>query len=103
MIGLTTKDLIADPQGRLHLATDCSGHEFGISGEGISAEQSAILLPLTTHDHLRLMPGKPLTLADSHLESRRRASQKPACRVELRLSDSADSARLRRCSRIEAW
>ena len=59
---LTSKDLVADSQGRLHLVTDCSGHEFGISGEGISVEQSAILLPLTTHDHLRLMPGKPLTL-----------------------------------------
>lgn len=59
---LTTKDLVADAQGRLHLATDCSGHEFGISGEGVSAEQAAVLLPVTTHDYLRLMPGKPLSL-----------------------------------------
>ena len=59
---VTTKDQVADPQGRLHLATDCSGHEFGISGEGINAVQPAVLLPVTTHDHLRLMPGKPLTL-----------------------------------------
>ncbi len=58
----TTKTLIADSQRRLHLTTDCSGHEFGISGEGIAAEQPAILLPLTPHDHLRLMPGKPLNL-----------------------------------------
>lgn len=59
---VTTKNLVADPQGKLHLVTDCSGHDFGISGEGINAEQPAVLLPLTTHDHLRLMPGKPLTL-----------------------------------------
>lgn len=59
---LTTKDRVADAQGRLHLTTDCRGHEFGITGEGIDAVQPAILLPLTTHDHLRLMPGKPLTL-----------------------------------------
>ena len=58
----TTKDLIADSQGKLHLATDCSGHEFGISGQGIGREQAPVLLPVTTHDHLRLMPDKPLTL-----------------------------------------
>jgi poly(3-hydroxybutyrate) depolymerase len=58
----TTKNLVADPQGRLHLATDCSGHEIGISGDGIEGVQPAILLPMTTGDHLRLMPGKPLTL-----------------------------------------
>lgn len=59
---MTTKDMVADPQGKLHLATDCSGHAFSFSGEGINAVQPPILLPLTTHDHLRLMPGKPLTL-----------------------------------------
>jgi len=58
----TTENLVADPQGRLHLATDCSGHEFGISGARVNAGQPAVLLPLTTHDHLRLMPGSPLTL-----------------------------------------
>ncbi len=58
----TTKTLIADSQGRLHLTTDCSGHEFSFSGDRIDAEQAAILLPVTTHDDLRLMPGKPLTL-----------------------------------------
>jgi len=58
----TTKTLIADAQGRLHLRTDCSGHEFGFFGEGINSVQPPILLPLTTHDHLRLMPGTPLRL-----------------------------------------
>jgi poly(3-hydroxybutyrate) depolymerase len=58
----TTNELVADPQGRLHLTTDCSGHEFGISGDGISTVRAAVLLPLTTHDHLRLLPDKPLTL-----------------------------------------
>jgi enterochelin esterase-like enzyme len=58
----TTKDVVADPQGRLHLATDCSGHEFGISGGGVDGVQPTVLLPMTTHDHLRLLPGKPLDL-----------------------------------------
>jgi pimeloyl-ACP methyl ester carboxylesterase len=59
---IKTKDLVADSQGKLHFATDCSGHEFGISGAGVNAVQPPILLPVTTHDHLRLMPGKALTL-----------------------------------------
>lgn len=58
----TTKNLVADSQGRLHLTTDCSGHEFGFSGERINAVQPAVLLPVTTHDHLRPLPGQPLTL-----------------------------------------
>jgi pimeloyl-ACP methyl ester carboxylesterase len=58
----TAKDLVADTEGRLNLATDCSGHEFSFSGKRIAAEQAAILLPLTPHGHLRVMPGKPLTL-----------------------------------------
>ena len=58
----TTKDLIADSQGRLHLATDCSGHEFAITGATVNSEQPPILLPVTAQDRLRLMPGKPLTL-----------------------------------------
>ena len=57
-----TKELVADPEGRLHLATDCSGHEFSFSGARIDAEQPAISLPLTTSDNLRLMPGKLLNL-----------------------------------------
>lgn len=58
----TSKELVADPQGRLHLATDCEGHAFGISGEGVDVVQPVVLLPVTTHDYLRLMPGQPLTL-----------------------------------------
>jgi enterochelin esterase-like enzyme len=59
---VSTENLVANLEGRLHLATDCSGHEFGIVGKGISSIQPATLLPLTTHDRLRLMPGKPLSL-----------------------------------------
>lgn len=58
----TSQELIADQQGRLHFSTDCSGHEFGISGPGIDTQQPVVLLPMTTSDMLRLLPGKPLTL-----------------------------------------
>jgi hypothetical protein len=58
----TTKSLVADTHGRLHLTTDCSGHEFSFSGERIDAGQPPVLLPLTAHDRLRAMPSKPLTL-----------------------------------------
>jgi pimeloyl-ACP methyl ester carboxylesterase len=58
----TSRELVADPQGRLHLSTDCSGHEFGISGPGIDAQQPAVLLPVTTKDFLRRMPGSPTSI-----------------------------------------
>ncbi|MGH9616974.1 MAG: alpha/beta hydrolase, partial [Acidobacteriaceae bacterium] len=58
----TIRELMADQQGRLHLATDCARHEFGIAGPGIDAQQSAILLPVTTKDFLRVMPGHPISI-----------------------------------------
>lgn len=58
----TSRKLVADQQGKLHLHTDCSGHEFGISGPGIDAQQPAVLLPVTSKDFLRLMPGRPLSI-----------------------------------------
>jgi len=57
----TNRKLVADSQGRLHVQTDCSGHEFGFAGPGIEA-QPVVLLPLTAEDFLRLMPGKPLSI-----------------------------------------
>ncbi|MGO8718691.1 MAG: alpha/beta hydrolase [Acidobacteriaceae bacterium] len=57
-----THALVADQQGKLHIATDCSGHEFGISGPGVDAQQPAVLLPVTMKDFLRPMPGRPLSI-----------------------------------------
>lgn len=57
----TSRDIVADPQGRLHLQTDCSGHELGFSGPGIGA-QPPVLLPVTMKDFLRMMPGQPLSI-----------------------------------------
>jgi pimeloyl-ACP methyl ester carboxylesterase len=54
-------DAIADSTGRLSLQVDCSGHELGISGPGIEP-QAPILLPLTTKDVLRVLPGKELSM-----------------------------------------
>jgi pimeloyl-ACP methyl ester carboxylesterase len=51
----------ADREGRLILHVDCSGHELSFTGPGAGA-QSPVLLPLTSNDTLRLMPGKLLTL-----------------------------------------
>jgi hypothetical protein len=57
----SSRKAIADSQGRLHLETDCSGHEFGFSGAGIGA-QPLVLLPVTTKDFLRIMPGHPVSI-----------------------------------------
>ena len=57
-----SRELIADSQGRLHLHTDCSGHEFGFSGPGVDAQQPVVLLPVTAKDFLHLMPGRPLSV-----------------------------------------
>lgn len=58
----TPRELVADKQGRLDFATNCDGHEFGISGPGVDAQQPAVLLPVTTKDFLRLMPDRPVSL-----------------------------------------
>lgn len=57
----TTRTLVADAQGRLHLQTDCSGHEISFGGPGISA-LSPVLLPVTPKDFLHLLPGHPASI-----------------------------------------
>jgi pimeloyl-ACP methyl ester carboxylesterase len=56
-----SNDAVADSTGRLRLDVDCKGHELGISGPGIEP-QAPILLPLTTKDVLRVLPGKELSV-----------------------------------------
>src|SRR6185312_8454335 len=51
----------ADREGRLALRVDCSGHELSFTGPGADS-QSPVLLPLTSKDKLRLIPGKLLSL-----------------------------------------
>ena len=51
----------ADETGRIHLHLNCRGHEIGFDGPGTGA-QFPVLLPLTTKDVPRLLPGKPLSL-----------------------------------------
>lgn len=55
------EEAVADPQGRLRIGTDCSGHVFGFTGPGISPS-APVLLPLTTSDGLRVMPGRALPM-----------------------------------------
>jgi enterochelin esterase-like enzyme len=57
----TSRYVVADSQGRLHLQSDCGGHELGFSGPGIAAGP-LVLLPVTTKDFLRLLPGLPLSI-----------------------------------------
>ena len=58
--GKRTKEQ-ADREGRLTLRVDCTGHELSFAGPGTGA-QSPVLLPLTSKDTLRLMPGKLVSL-----------------------------------------
>jgi pimeloyl-ACP methyl ester carboxylesterase len=50
------RDVTADPEGRLRIQTDCSGHEFGLTGPG-AGSQLPSLLPLTRGDATRPAPG----------------------------------------------
>ena len=54
-------EAIADQAGRLHLETDCSGHEIGVNGPGTGA-QPLVFLPVTGKDFMRLPPGKTVSL-----------------------------------------
>jgi pimeloyl-ACP methyl ester carboxylesterase len=55
------RDLTADPDGSLQIQTDCSGHEFALTGPG-AGSQPPILLPVARNDALRPAPGLPLHL-----------------------------------------
>ncbi len=57
----TSRSVVADPQGRLHIRSDCGGHEFGVVGPGLGAPP-LVLLPVTAKDFLRLSPGLPLSI-----------------------------------------
>ena len=57
----TIRDLRADAEGRLLLATDGGVHEISITGPGADS-QPALLAPLTTGDYLRPAPGSPVHL-----------------------------------------
>jgi pimeloyl-ACP methyl ester carboxylesterase len=55
------RDATADPEGRIHIQTDCSGHEFGLTGPG-AGSQSPSLLPWARGDAPRPAPGLPVHL-----------------------------------------
>lgn len=60
--GKTSKQtLIAAPDGRLTITTNGAGHQFSFTGPG-TADQPPMLLPVTTHDVLRLPPDPDLAL-----------------------------------------
>jgi pimeloyl-ACP methyl ester carboxylesterase len=59
--GLTFREIIADPQGRLHFTLDGSGHQIGIAGPGTSATVP-VLLPLSDRDRLISPPAKEINL-----------------------------------------
>jgi len=54
-------DIVSDSAGRLHLRTDCGGHQFGINGPG-AEPRYIVLLPFTGSDVLRLPPATDLYL-----------------------------------------
>ncbi len=56
-----TLNVQADGKGRIPLRLDCSGHEIGLVGPGTGA-QAPVLLPVTSKDVLRPLPGQPLSL-----------------------------------------
>ena len=55
------RETAADHDGRIHIQTDCDGHEFGLTGPGAGA-QPPVLLPLVVNDALRPAPGRPVHL-----------------------------------------
>jgi hypothetical protein len=57
----TDRETVADRDGRLSLATDCGGHEFGISGPGID-DSPLVLLPVAQADFLRIRAGEPVPI-----------------------------------------
>jgi hypothetical protein len=55
------RSIQADREGRLAIQLDCGGHELSFTGPG-AGQQPPVLLPVTTRDVLRPLPGKALTL-----------------------------------------
>lgn len=57
----TRQTLLAAPDGRLSITSDGTGHQFSVTGPGAAA-QPPVLLPLTTHDILRVPPNQDVAL-----------------------------------------
>jgi predicted alpha/beta superfamily hydrolase len=55
------REIVAASDGHLHIQEDCSGHIVSFSGPGAGASSPA-LLPVTSKDVLRLLPGKSVTI-----------------------------------------
>lgn len=55
------RGLVAAADGTLQFSVDGSGHELSLAGPGCGAEPPA-LLPFTSHDVLRVQPGRPVRL-----------------------------------------
>jgi hypothetical protein len=55
------RSIQADREGRLRIQVDCGGHELSFTGPG-AGQHSPVLLPVTTRDVLRPLPGKVVTL-----------------------------------------
>jgi poly(3-hydroxybutyrate) depolymerase len=54
-------DTKADAEGRISFTVDCAGHEISFTGPGTGA-QPPLILPLTTKDVVRVLPGVTTTL-----------------------------------------
>ena len=60
--GKTTQHtLVAAADGRIAITTNGAGHQFSLMGPGVG-DQLPVLLPLTSHDLLRLPPDQDLAL-----------------------------------------
>jgi hypothetical protein len=55
------RSIQADREGRLRIQVGCGNHELSFSGPG-AGQQPPVLLPVTTRDVLRPLPGKVLAL-----------------------------------------
>jgi hypothetical protein len=55
------RSIQADREGRLRIQVDCGGHELSFTGPS-AGQQPPVLLPVTTRDVLRPLPGKVVTL-----------------------------------------
>jgi pimeloyl-ACP methyl ester carboxylesterase len=58
---LTSREIIADQQGRLHFTVDGAGHQIGIAGPGTGAT-APVLLPLSARDRMICPPAREVQL-----------------------------------------